>query len=207
MKKISPADRYIRDIFLKLGVSFKKKSAVLDVGCGDGIFTKFFKEMLGLEVYGIDIYKSSLLDSAIKFKKGSIYTIPFEDDSFDYIFLKNTMHHVDEPNQRKDRHKKALLELKRVCKKKGKIIIVEANRYNPLFYVHMVMLGRHDHFRQSYFVSLVSSVFPNAEFKFFEAHLYPSPLFIQTFKLYECLMEWFSPRAFLAYNVAIITNE
>lgn len=207
MKKASPVDRYIKDIFTKLDVFFKKGSAILDVGCGDGIFTKFFKEILGLEVCGIDIYKSSLLDSSIKFKKGSIYKIPFRDNSFDYIFLKNIMHHVDEPRHRKNRHKKALFELKRVCKKKGKIIIIEANRYNPLFYVHMVVFGKHDHFRQSYFISLVNSVFPNAEFKFFEAHLYPFPLFIQAFKIYERLMEWFSPRAFLAYNVAIITNE
>lgn len=207
MKKASSVDRYIKDIFTKLDVSFKKGSAILDVGCGDGIFTKFFKEILGLNVCGIDIYRSSLLDSSIKFKKASIYKIPFRDNSFDCIFLKNIMHHVDEPRQRKNRHKKALLELKRVCRKKGKIIIIEANRYNPLFYVHMVMFGKHDHFRQSYFISVVNSVFPNAKFKFFEAHLYPFPSFIQAFKCYERLMEWFSPRAFLAYNVAIITNE
>lgn len=207
MKKTSSRDRYVKDIFTKLGVSFKKGSTILDVGCGDGIITVFFREMFGLKVYGIDIYKSLLLDPSIKFKKGSIYKIPFNKNTFDYIFLKNIVHHVDEPRQRKDYLIKALLELKRVCKKNGKIIIIEANRYNPLFYPHMVIFGKHDHFRQSYFISLVNSVFPIAGFKFFEAHLYPFPPFIKVFKLYERLMEMFSPRAFLAYNVAIITNE
>lgn len=207
MNKTSSIDRYRKDIFTKLGVFFKKGSTILDVGCGDGVLTSFFSEMPGLKVYAIDIYRSLLLDSSIKFKKGSIYKIPFRDNSFDYIFLKNIMHHVDEPRQKKDRHKKALLELKRVCKKKGKIIIIEANRYNPLFYPHMVIFGKHDHFRQGYFISLVNSIFPTVEFKFFEAHLCPFPLFMKVFKLYERLMELFSPRAFLAYNVAIIINE
>ncbi len=207
MKKNSPVDRYVKDIFTKLGVSFKEGSTILDVGCGDGIITVFFRKMFGLKVYGIDVYRSLLLDSSIKFKKASIYKIPFKNNTFDCIFLKNAMHHVDEPEQRKDYHRKALAELKRVCKKNGKIIIIEANRYNPLFYFHMVILGKHDHFRQSYFVSLVNSVFSSVEFKFFEAHLYPFPLFIKVFKSYERLMELFSPRAFLSYNVAIITNE
>ena len=155
----------------------------------------------------LSIKPSLNMISSIKFKKASIYKIPFKNNTFDYIFLKNIMHHVDEPGQREDYHRKALLELKRVCKKNGKIIIIEANRYNPIFYFHMVILGKHDHFRQSYFVSLVNSVFPTAGFKFFEAHLYPFPFFIEVFKFYERLMELFSPRPFLAYNVAIITNE
>lgn len=83
------------------------------------------------------------------------------------------------------------------------MVIVEGNRYNPLFYPHMVKIRGHNHFRQSYFKDIILEVFPNAEFKFFEAHLYPKRL-IPIFKVYEYLMERYSPVRLLAYNTAVV---
>ena len=98
-----------------------------------------------------------------------------------------------------------LRELKRVCKKGGFVIIVEGNRYNPLFFPHMVKMKGHEHFRQSYFKKIIAEVFSNdsVNFKFFEAHLYPKPL-LSVFKIYEFFMEHLIPKKFIAYNAAII---
>lgn len=202
---ISIHNQYKKDIFTKLGFTFDKGAKILDVGCGDGVDAQIFIQNYKLHTYGIDVFKHEHIDSINKlhFQISAIYNIPYKKDYFDYVFLHDVLHHIDEPNQRFSKHVQALKELKRVCKRNGTIIIVEGNRYNPLFYPHMVKALGHDHFRQGYFMKMVRQVFPNAYFKFFEAHYYPEK-YLRIFKLYEYIMEHFSPKWFLAYNVAFI---
>ena len=143
----------------------------------------------------------------LNFKKAGILNIPFENNSFDYIFLHDVLHHIDEENQSQEIHIKGLKELERVVKKNGYIIIIEGNRYNPLFYPHMVKMLGHNHFKQSYFKRTIKNVFNdscNIKFKYFEAHAYPWGLFF--WKIYEGIMEKISPKYFLAYNIVIIKN-
>lgn len=64
------------------------------------------------------------------------------------------------------------------------------------------MLG-HNHFKQSYFKKIIYKVFPQATFKYFEAHLYPEK-FLKLWKIYEKIMELIVPKRFSAYNVSII---
>lgn len=199
---------YKKDIFKKMDISYKRGSTLLDVGCGDGDDDRIFIEKYGLKVSGTDIYKDENIKNVkgLVFKKGSIYKIPFKDSSFDYIFLHDVLHHIDEKNQSIKLHLEGLSELKRVCKRGGKIIILEANRYNPLFYPHMVKMVGHNHFTQGYFIKIIRSIFPKVHFKHFEAHAYP--LFVRyPFKIFEYIMEkvpFLKP--FRAYNLAIIKN-
>jgi hypothetical protein len=67
----------------------------------------------------------------------------------------------------------------------------------------MVKMLGHNHWRQSYFQKVIKSVFDKAEFKYFEAHLYPAA-FLGFWKIYEKIMERCAPKNFLAYNVVII---
>lgn len=113
------------------------------------------------------------------------------------------MHHIDEENQNHDKHIMGLEELKRVTKKGGKIIIVEGNRFNPLFYPHMVKMCGYNHFKQSYFKKIIREAFPSVKFKFFESHLY-SKKYLKAWKVYEKIMESIAPKSILSYNVAII---
>lgn len=206
--KITVNNQYKRDIFQKLNFHFRKSAKILDIGCGDGVDAKIFIDQYNLRTYGIDVFKHENINSINKllFRKSSIYTIPYEDNFFDYVFLHDVLHHIDEPKQRPLKHIQALKELKRVCKPGGHIIIVEGNRYNPLFYPHMVRMLGHNHWRQGYFMKTVTSVFSNISFRFFEAHFYPEK-YLWIFKRYEFIMEHFIPKWFLAYNVAIIQNE
>jgi|SRR3989344_8643717 len=206
---IASSNQYKNDFFNKLNFNFKKGKKILDVGCGEGTDANIFINEYGLIFYGIDIYKDdNVKKQKLNFKHGSIYSIPYEENQFDYIFVHDVLHHIDEVNKSRNKHIEGLNELRRVCKKGGQIIIVEGNRYNPLFYPHMVKMKKHEHFIQSYFISLVENVFKNdkVSFKFFEAHLYPSK-FLFLFKVYEYLMEHLSPKRFLAYNAAIIKKE
>lgn len=198
-------NQYKNDFFNKLNFDFRKGKKLLDVGCGPVTDAEVFTKHYGLKFYGTDVYRDDNVEKLkLDFKLGSIYKIPFGNDQFDYVFVHDVLHHIDKGNSKK-KHLSALKELRRVCRKNGYIIIVEGNRYNPLFFPHMVKMNGHDHFRQSYFVKIVREVFArdNIDFRFFEAHLYPRQ-FLLIFKIYELLMEHFFPKQFLAYNAAII---
>lgn len=200
--------QYKNDIFNKLNFNFEKGKKILDVGCGDGTDAEIFINEFGLDVSGIDIYEHENIKSinGFKFKQAGIYKIPFEDNSFDYVFLHDVLHHIDEEHQSYEEHIRGLQELKRVCKKGGYIIILEANRYNPLFYPHMVLMEGHNHFTQIYFKKILKDVFgKNINFRSFEAHLYPQR-YLKIWKIYEKIMESIMPRSILAYNVSIITK-
>lgn len=204
MKNLLKYGQYKNDIFSKLEFNFEVNKKILDVGCGDGSDAEIFINEFGLDTYGIDIYKDEKINQIkeLKFQKAGIYHIPLDDGFFDYVFLHDVLHHIDEKNQRFEKHIKALKELKRVTKKGGYIIIIEGNRYNPLFYPHMVKTLGHEHWKQSYFKEVVNQVFEDVKFKFFEAHFYTWG--IKFWKVYEFLMEKFSPKQFLSYNTAII---
>jgi ubiquinone/menaquinone biosynthesis C-methylase UbiE len=197
-------NQYTLDLHKKLDYDFISGKKLLDVGCGTCIDSLFFKEKYGLDVYSTDVYKHSNVDLfGLNFKEGSIFNLPYEDNSFDHVFLHDIMHHIDEEHQSFEKHVQALLELKRVCKKGGSILIVEGNRYNPLFYPHMVRILGHNHWSQPYFRKVIINVFEGVSFKYFEAHRYPQG-FLFLGKIYEWIMENLSPKKFLAYNTAII---
>ena len=206
MPDFSAYGHYKEKIFRSLEVSFVPGARLLDVGCGDGSDARIFIEQYGLKIDGIDVYRDEKIFShpEFLFQEGSIYHIPSVDHTYDYVFLHDVLHHIDESTQRREKHVAALQELKRVIKPDGTIILIEANRFNPLFYPHMVRQLGHDHWRQSYFRDIVTSVFPGARFSTFEAHHYPWGLAF--WKGYEWAMETFLPKEFLAYNMAVIVG-
>jgi len=203
---LSKYGQYKNDIFLKLNFDFIPGKQILDCGCGDGSDAQIFINEYKLDTYGIDIYEHNNIKkiNGFKFKKANIYDIPYVDSTFDYVFLHDVLHHIGEVvDQSIEQQKKALIEIKRVCKSGGSIVIIEGNRYNPLFYPHMVKMLGHNHFKQSYFKRIINEVFPVAAFKYFEAHFYPQR-YLKFWKIYEKIMESVMPKCVLAYNVSII---
>jgi len=116
---------HICNIREDIKILFEQGIKILDVGCGQGhtcdyIKTNFQKNFLvGCDISDIAIQKArekNLVDDIFKCDI-SFEKIPYADDSFDVIFLLDTLEHISNPHH-------AVSEIKRVCKDNvGKIII------------------------------------------------------------------------------------
>ena len=72
--------------------------------------------------------------------EGSVYELPFEPKSFDTIVVKDVLHHLPDPAAAVD----AMVAIAR-----RRVLVIEANRYNPVSYVRMVRVAKHDHFSRA----------------------------------------------------------
>lgn len=104
---------------------------VLDVGVGTGLSLPLFPKYCS--VTGIDISSEMLKQASEKLKKLQInhiklmemdaMNLEFPDDSFDKVFISHVVSVVSDPFR-------TMSEVKRVCKKNGRIVIVNHFRSN-----------------------------------------------------------------------------
>jgi len=118
--------------FIEKQVEKKENINVLDCGCGYGT-TAFFLSLNQISVKGTTLeFYFEQIDSrkkywsrfgnidALTFEYQNILESSFEENSFDYIILQDTLHHI-EPVE------KAIQIFFKLLKKGGKIILVEEN--------------------------------------------------------------------------------
>ena len=183
----------------KLPHEFRGSERLLDVGCGNGDVARLLRDRVG-EVVAVDIEESRSWDdeTGLAFRTADGEALPFDDNSFDLVHSKDSLHHMTSPDR-------ALAEYRRVLRPGGAALIEEANRYNPSLYVQMTLVRGHQHFRRAQFHELVRDVFPNARFGAFEAHFVPGVrrlLVVQ--HAVEDTLERLTPfRPLLAYNFAV----
>ena len=88
--------RRARVLSSRLAVSLPGSGTVLDVGCGNGeIAQAVMQEKPGLLFEGIDVFLRP--EVAITAKEYDGRTIPYEDNSFDWVTIVDVLHHTDEP--------------------------------------------------------------------------------------------------------------
>ncbi|MFH1773348.1 MAG: class I SAM-dependent methyltransferase, partial [Methanobacteriota archaeon] len=96
---------------------------ILDVGCGDGNLTKKLEKygnVTALDISIVRLKRSADLMSRGEIMMGDAETLPFKKHSFDLILCSSTLDHLLEP-------KKAVLEMKRVIKKNGYMLLIIDN--------------------------------------------------------------------------------
>lgn len=139
-KSKSKIQQYLLSNFNKIlqdEVAALKPVRILDVGCGEGFtLERLRKARIGRYLEGVDS-----LDLAIKLgrkehpnlilKKGSIYELKFQDDSFDLVLCSEVLEHVENPE-------KALLELVRVSKR----YVVLSVPNEPFFMLGNLLRGK-----------------------------------------------------------------
>ncbi|MFH1896443.1 MAG: class I SAM-dependent methyltransferase [bacterium] len=167
MAKANPSF-YQKRVFEETNLWGKRYGRVLDIGCGEGREARLLASW-GNKVTAVDVAKSKEWGQAptgVIFEIGNGEQLKFKDRSFDLVFSKDALHHTKNP-------KNMLLEAGRVCKKGGKVVFVEANRYNPISFLHMTHYLGHNHFTQKSFKQMVKPIFPKSQLGSFEAHYYP----------------------------------
>lgn len=83
---------------------------VLDVGCGQGQFALYL-EALGMEWTGVTIGEDfhAALAKGLNVHQADMTFLPFEDESFDFLFVRHALEHSPCPVV-------TLMELRRVCR-------------------------------------------------------------------------------------------
>jgi ubiquinone/menaquinone biosynthesis C-methylase UbiE len=94
--------------------AFGANKSALDIGCGSGRWSKYissrFKEIEAIDPSDAVIVAHKMCEkSNIRVSKASVDNIPFEDDSFDFVFSLGVLHHIPDTAEAM---KKAVKKLK-----------------------------------------------------------------------------------------------
>ena len=117
-----PARLALLEIERVVAASMEKLAirSMLDIGTGTALFAEAFAKV-GVSVAGIDI-KDTMVNEAQRllpegdFRIGSAEKIPYENGSFDLVFLGHVLHETDDTT-------KALMEARRVARKR--VVVLE----------------------------------------------------------------------------------
>jgi hypothetical protein len=111
-------------------------SAALDIGCGDGKFTRFLARS-GAQATGLDVNSRILVRAGNKARdenldiawvEGRAEDLPFANDSFDVVVFSNSLHHVAPAMMNR-----AIAESARVVRPRGELYVMEPVAEGPYF--------------------------------------------------------------------------
>ncbi len=109
--------------YISKTVPLSKSTALLDVGCGNGIYSHYFTQVCGT-VTGVDSSRNMLAENrCANVLQADAGDLPFRSNAFDVVFEANLLHHVND-------RAKVVREMARVANRW--VILIEPNRYNPL---------------------------------------------------------------------------
>ena len=145
-------DLFVSLVMLGRAAAFRRRTAdlahlqageaVLDVGCGTGDLTFAVEKQVGPngKVVGIDAapemitrarQKATRRGSAVDFRVEPVETMSFADHTFDVVICSMAFHHFPAPLK-----EQALVEIRRVLKPGGRVLIVDALRSSHHFFPH-----------------------------------------------------------------------
>lgn len=118
----------IVNLIQRLGAITKSKDKayqILDAGCGDcrslGVWA-LFGTPTGLELSSAAVNRAKAVYPVFRIEAGDIRQMPFEAEEFDVVICQEVIEHLEDQNL-------LVIELLRVLKKKGKLILTTPNKY------------------------------------------------------------------------------
>jgi 2-polyprenyl-3-methyl-5-hydroxy-6-metoxy-1,4-benzoquinol methylase len=131
-----------------LNLSDMSNKTVIDVGCGDGTYTKELikgkpKYVLGIDpaTQAINFAKKNNCYKNISYQTTNIYSLNKLDKHFDVAIVRGVLHHLYD-------YKKAIRQISKIA---NQIIVVEPNGYNyVLKIIEKVSKYHRDHEEKSY---------------------------------------------------------
>ena len=120
------------------GIAFPAGDSVLEPGCGVGSQTVHLAARSpGARIVALDVSPASLTQarrrvadagfSNVTFQQGDIHRLPFDDQSFDHVFVCFLLEHLPEPAR-------ALAEFRRVLRPGAGITVVEGDHGSAYFH-------------------------------------------------------------------------
>ena len=131
-RALLPTDAEIRALPLGANTKFARellgdgRQRALDIGCGEGKFTRGLSAFIG-EVAGIDVKEKSILKARaaaeaegakVDFRVGSADALPWPDGHFDVVIFSNSLHHMPDAAR-------AIAEAMRVLTPGGVLYVME----------------------------------------------------------------------------------
>ncbi|MBF0594728.1 MAG: class I SAM-dependent methyltransferase [Candidatus Omnitrophica bacterium] len=135
---------------------------ILDVGCGNGVFTVYLKKLVDGTLYGADMSEYALesarkngFDVTQKIGDLSVAALPFADGFFDAVIIKDVFEHLLFPAN-------LLKEIARVTRKGGHILVLVPNHFTLFKRVKFLFTGSIDTF--GYFPRARAWEYPHIRF-------------------------------------------
>lgn len=132
---------------------------ILDAGCGDGRFCQYLKDLGCKHVIGVDysdkaLSFSRLLVNDVSFYRNDLSSLQFDNNSFDFIFLIETLEHIE-----LNKVDIVINELFRVLKPGGRVVVTVPSDLIPVNKKHF------QHFNYLKIETLFKNKFSKIEIK------------------------------------------
>jgi SAM-dependent methyltransferase len=165
---------YRERLLAKAGLDVKVRGLrALDLGCGEG-HEALYLARRGWTVDAIDVQahtawprraKEAL--GRVRYSVGNAQALKSKANHYDLVLEKDMAHHAEDPSA-------AFAELRRVAKPGGQVLVIEGNRLNPIFYVHLTLMEGHEHFTLGRLRRLLATAgMPDATVQKVEARVWP----------------------------------
>jgi ubiquinone/menaquinone biosynthesis C-methylase UbiE len=104
------------------GIQYSPTEKILDSGCGDGLFIALAKQEMGIDIVGSDVNEYKNKEFVFPYFIANHEFLPIKDNSLSIVVSNFVLEHMSDK-------KKYLLELKRVLKNDGRIVLSVPTQY------------------------------------------------------------------------------